>query len=105
MLHADPVESSENVVGVDFGAGFLGGVGKHFPNRTQGPPRLLLPSSPALKMLSGSLSAALWMKTSGGYQPVNFASMCPLEVKRDCRMAGQACSEGVVQLSARAWIR
>ena len=82
MLLADPVESSE-----------------------KGPPRLLLPSSPALKMLSGSLSAAPWVKTSGGYQPVHFASMCPLEVKRDCRMAGQACPEGVVLLSVRAWAR
>ena len=50
---------------------------------------------------SGSATRA---KSCGGYPPVRFASMCPLEVERDCRMAGQACLEGAVQLSDRTYV-
>lgn len=41
-----------------------------------------------------------------GWFPVSALRVdVPLEMKRDCRMAGRACTEGAGQLSVRVWGR
>ena len=44
-------------------------------------------------------------RTWAGSQSVRSVSICLFEMKRDCRMAGRACTEGAGQLSVRVWGR